>query len=132
MGKDVAFVHKITTAWVWFLWMLYPVCWGISEGGNVIAPDSEFIFFGILDCMLIPVTTAFLLFRHWTIDPERLGLRMRTYNDPISRHGIFHAEKPLSNGQSDEAIRTGTGELPAKWVAIKWIIFIIISSSSSY
>ena len=31
------------------VWILYPVCWGLSEGGNVIQPDSEAVFYGILD-----------------------------------------------------------------------------------
>lgn len=83
LGKDIKRIHIITAGWVWFLWMLYPVCWGISEGGNVIAPDSEFIFYGILDCCLIPITSAGFLFLHWRTDPARLGLRMRSYDDPI-------------------------------------------------
>lgn len=100
MGRDVAFIHTTTAVWVWSLWMLYPVCRGMSEGGNFIAPDSEFIFYGILDCVLIPVTTALLLFRHWTIGPARLGPTMRTSDEPIRRHGLFRTEKPLSNDQS--------------------------------
>ncbi|CAK9438534.1 uncharacterized protein LODBEIA_P27580 [Lodderomyces beijingensis] len=31
------------------VWILYPVAWGLSEGGNVIQPDSEAVFYGILD-----------------------------------------------------------------------------------
>lgn len=67
--------------------MCYPVCWGISEGGNVISPDSEFIFYGILDCCLIPITSAFFLAGHWRINPARLGLYIRTYDDPIPSYG---------------------------------------------
>jgi bacteriorhodopsin len=84
LGKDVKLTHGYTAGWVWFLWMLYPVCWGLSEGGNVISPDSEFIFYGILDCNLITLTGALFLASHWRIDPARLGLRMRTYDDPIT------------------------------------------------
>lgn len=29
--------------------ILYPVAWGLCEGGNVIQPDSEAVFYGILD-----------------------------------------------------------------------------------
>ena len=63
--------------------MGYPVCWGISEGGNVIAPDSEFIFYGILDCLLIPLSSGFFLWSHRNIDPARLGISMRDYDGPI-------------------------------------------------
>ncbi len=31
--------------------LCYPIAWGVSEGGNVIPPDSEAIFYGILDIM---------------------------------------------------------------------------------
>jgi len=84
LGRDIKRIHIITAGWVWFLWMLYPICWGISEGGNTISPDSEFIFYGILDCLLIPVTSALFLTLHWNIDPARMGLRMRSYDDPIT------------------------------------------------
>ncbi|RCK56173.1 heat shock protein [Candida viswanathii] len=33
------------------VWILYPVAWGLSEGGNVIQPDSEAVFYGILDLL---------------------------------------------------------------------------------
>ena len=67
--------------------MAYPVCWGISEGGNVIAPDSEFIFYGILDCLLIPLSSAFFLWSHRNIDPARLGISMRDYDGPLIGYG---------------------------------------------
>lgn len=31
------------------IWILYPINWGVSEGGNKIQPDSEAVFTGILD-----------------------------------------------------------------------------------
>lgn len=60
-----------------FIWFLYPIAWGISEGGNVIHPDSEAIFYGILDLIAKPVFTALLLFGHRDIDPVALGLNIR-------------------------------------------------------
>ncbi|KAK4703985.1 hypothetical protein P7C70_g2229, partial [Phenoliferia sp. Uapishka_3] len=38
-----------------FLWLLYPVCWGLADGGNVITPTSEMVFYGILDVIAKPV-----------------------------------------------------------------------------
>ncbi|GBE82316.1 hypothetical protein SCP_0407000 [Sparassis crispa] len=32
-----------------FLPLLYPVYWGVSEGGNVISPTGEMMWYGILD-----------------------------------------------------------------------------------
>ena len=43
-----------------FLWLLYPICWGLSEGGNRITSDGEMVFYGILDLFTMP----FFLFIH--------------------------------------------------------------------
>ncbi|SCV70132.1 BQ2448_1526 [Microbotryum intermedium] len=33
------------------LWLLYPGAWGLADGGNVITPTSEMIFYGFLDVL---------------------------------------------------------------------------------
>lgn len=38
-----------------FVWTLYPIAWGLSEGGNVISPTKEMIFYGILDLIAKPL-----------------------------------------------------------------------------
>jgi bacteriorhodopsin len=114
LGRDIKRIHIITSGWVWFLWMLYPACWGISEGGNVISPNSEFIFYGILDCHLIPITSALFLALHWKIDPARLGLRMRSYDDPIAGIREVAAEKPgTTNGHNTAPGTTNWATPPA-------------------
>lgn len=91
-----------------FLWIIYPVSWGVSEGGNVIAPDSEAIFYGILDLLAKPVFGALLIWGHRGIDPARLGLRIRDYDeDPAITRGIG-GEK--TNGHQTGAT-DGTSEL---------------------
>jgi len=67
--------------WTMFLWFIYPIAWGLSEGGNVISPDSEAVFYGILDILAKPVFGALLLFGHRNIDPASLGLVIRDYED---------------------------------------------------
>lgn len=41
---------------------LYFICWGVSEGGNRIQPDSEAVFYGILDLIVFCVYPAYMLF----------------------------------------------------------------------
>jgi bacteriorhodopsin len=41
------------------IWPLYFVCWGLSEGGNVIKPLGEMVFYGVLDLITF---AAFLLY----------------------------------------------------------------------
>lgn len=93
--------------------MCYPVCWGISEGGNVISPASEFIFYGILDCCLIPITSAFFLAAHWRIDPARLGLYMRTYDDPVPLYNSHAAQKERTEGTHGTNGHDTTAPAPA-------------------
>ncbi|EIW72498.1 hypothetical protein TREMEDRAFT_17826, partial [Tremella mesenterica DSM 1558] len=38
-----------------FLWLLYPIAWGLADGGNVISPNGEMVFYGILDLLAKPV-----------------------------------------------------------------------------
>jgi bacteriorhodopsin len=33
------------------LWVLYPIAWVVSEGGNVISPNSESVFYSVLDVL---------------------------------------------------------------------------------
>ena len=80
LGSDVGRAFILTGAWTTFLWFLYPIAWGLSEGGNVIAPDSEAVFYGVLDIMAKPVFGALLLWGHRGIDPVRLGLHIRDYS----------------------------------------------------
>jgi bacteriorhodopsin len=49
----------VGAGYISFVWMLYPICWGLSEGSNTISPTSEMVFYGILDLLSAPV---FLLF----------------------------------------------------------------------
>jgi bacteriorhodopsin len=113
LGRDVKLTHAFAAGWVWFLWMLYPVCWGLSEGGNVISPDSEFIFYGILDCGLIPLTSALFLASHWRIDPERLGLRLRTHDDPITGYRAGVVDSGEKAGESGAHTATNGVDAPA-------------------
>lgn len=74
----------------------------------MISPDSEAVFYGVLDLMAKPVFGALLLWGHKGIDPRRLGLHFRDYtSDPIAMHGDNNAEKktnsapvPTSNGHN--------------------------------
>lgn len=92
ISKDVSQVFVMCGVWTIFLWFIYPIAWGLSEGGNVIAPDSEAVFYGILDILAKPVFGAMLLFGHRNIDPAVLGIHIRDYNQP-PQHAEY-VEKP--------------------------------------
>ncbi|KAG9915132.1 family A G protein-coupled receptor-like protein, partial [Aureobasidium melanogenum] len=68
LGSDVGKAFTICGSLTTFLWILYPIAWGLCEGGNVISPDSEAIFYGILDLFAKPVFGALLIWGHRGID----------------------------------------------------------------
>ncbi len=88
------------------LWIVYPIAWGVCEGGNLIAPDSEAVFYGVLDLLAKPVFGALLIFGHRNIDPARLGLLIRDYEEDPAVHGGFRGEKKATNGT--QGVTNGT------------------------
>lgn len=90
LGADIKRGYTIIAGWTVFLWCLYPIAWGLSEGGNVISPDSEHVFYGILDILSKVGFAGLLLWAHNNVDQRRLGLHIRDYEDvPVTtRHGI--------------------------------------------
>jgi len=58
LGSDVNRVFVMCGVWTLFIWCLYPIAWGVCEGGNVITPDSEAVFYGVLDFCAKPVSST--------------------------------------------------------------------------
>lgn len=85
VSSDAGKAFMICGSLTAFLWTLYPIAWGVCEGGNIISVDSEGIFYGILDLLAKPVFGALLIWGHRNISPASLGLTIRDYNgtDPV-------------------------------------------------
>lgn len=81
--------HSALSGWVNFLWLLYPIAWGLSDGGNRIGVTPSFIWFGILDLLLIPVTAWAFMFlaRRW--DYNRLNIAFTQYGRVNHHPGTF-------------------------------------------
>ncbi|KAK3694136.1 bacteriorhodopsin [Podospora appendiculata] len=55
-------------------WLLYPVAWGLAEGGNIIHPDSEAVFYGVLDIVSkIGFGAVLLVLSHKIVDSDVVG-----------------------------------------------------------
>jgi len=104
IGKDVGRVFIICGGWTFLLWCLYPIAWGVCEGGNVISPDSEAVFYGVLDIMAKPVFGALLIWGHRNIDPARLGLVIHDYAD--DKPGV---DNKVANESTNDYGRSVTG-----------------------
>lgn len=105
MGTDVGRAFLMCGSLTTLLWILYPIAWGVCEGGNVISPDGEAIFYGILDLLAKPVFGALLIFGHRGIDPARLGLHIRDYG---AEDGVVSEKKAAHGGAIDGPATNGT------------------------
>jgi bacteriorhodopsin len=60
--KASSLLNSIVMGFYSIVFLLYPVSWGLSEGGNVITPTSEAVFYGVLDLInfwIIPVVACY-------------------------------------------------------------------------
>jgi bacteriorhodopsin len=87
------------------LWLLYPIAFAVSDGGNVISVTRSLIFFGILDLLLLcGIAFAFLfLARRW--DYGHLHLNFTQYGRVGSYGNAVQHEK----GHVGMHPPTGTG-----------------------
>lgn len=69
------------SGYVAFITMLYPIAWACSEGGNVISPTSEMVWYGILDLLLGPVFLYYFIFSLRNLDYASFGLQSWKYSD---------------------------------------------------
>lgn len=102
------------------VWICYPIAWGLSEGGNTITPDSEAVFYGILDlCTFgflpallttINVRTidsgffaSFLHVHQPHSDAEKLVGETPRHSGDTAVHGATRLTESVDKSVSDEA-----------------------------
>lgn len=108
LGADITRTYTILSLYFTTMWLLYPIAWGVSEGGNVIPPDSEAVFYGVLDIMTKPVFGALLLWSIRNIELERFGIHIR---DATTTPEALSEKQPVAAGTN--GVTNGTGETPA-------------------
>ncbi|KAI0452798.1 bacteriorhodopsin [Xylaria acuta] len=87
LGGDPKKTFWMCGIWLLLLWFLYPISWGLSEGGNVIHPDSEAIFYGILDVLSKIGFAGLLLWGHRKTSPRNIGRNIREPDQLVEKHG---------------------------------------------
>lgn len=75
--------------WTNFLWLLYPLAWGLTDGGNYLGVTQGFIWFGILDVLLLAGVAYAVVFlsRRW--DYNRLNIAFTQYGRVNAHPGHF-------------------------------------------
>jgi len=102
LGDDVLKQYTASAAVLGFLWFLYPIAWGLADGGNIISPDGEMVFYGVLDLLAKPGFLAFHLWTSRNIDYERFQLQSGHFStgavDNFERHEKEHHHNGVANG----------------------------------
>lgn len=76
--------------WTNLLWLLYPIAFGLSDGGNEIGVTQMFIFVGILDVLLIAGLAFAFMFLSKRWDYGALNLHFTQYGRVHAGHdGVF-------------------------------------------
>lgn len=97
LGPNVSSTYMKCGVLTLVIWFMYPIAWGLCEGGNLIHPDGEAVFYGVLDLIAKPIFGFLLLFGHRNISHSDIGLNIR---DPGATGAGVVTEKPArrSNG----------------------------------
>lgn len=85
------------------LLVLYPVCWALSEGGNVIQPDSEVVFYGVLDVLYFVAVSSTLLY--FSRNQDFVKRNFATCESPVfHRHGACNPLPAEKVAESKEGV----------------------------
>ncbi|KAM0349709.1 hypothetical protein ACHAPU_003538 [Fusarium lateritium] len=81
--------YMLLAGWLNLLWLMYPIAFGLSDGGNKIGVTQSLVFFGVLDVLMIPgLAFAFMILsRRW--DYGALNLHFTQYGRVHSGNGVF-------------------------------------------
>ena len=92
----------ILAGWVNLLWLLYPIAFGLSDGSNTIGITGGFIFFGVLDVLLVPVLSfaSLILGRKWDYKHLNLAFSERRVNPRLEVSAKTEAGALASNNTS--------------------------------
>lgn len=94
--------YMLLAGWVNLIWLLYPIAFGISDGGNVIGITQSFIFYGILDILLIPVLAFATIGLSYQWDYAKMGLHFtrsgRGFEGPYDEKAAAPAPTNGTNG----------------------------------
>ena len=93
--------NYLISGWLVFIWLIYPIAYGVDDGGNKIGVAEGFIFFGILDVLTVPVLSIAILAlaRKW--DYRSLNLYFTQYGR-VAQSG----EREFPEGEKAPAAET--------------------------
>jgi bacteriorhodopsin len=110
LGPEFRKAYMRSAAYLSFIWALYPIAWGLADGANIISPDSEMIFYGILDLLAKPVFTLWHVYQISRLDYTKMQLQSGKFSEGAAmiRENELHNvnNSALKNARADA---TATG-----------------------
>ncbi|KAK1830767.1 hypothetical protein QBC39DRAFT_103324 [Podospora conica] len=92
----VARDYTVLAGWLNLLWLLYPIAFGLSDGGNRIGVVGGFVFFGVLDVLMIPVLAAAFVVLSGKWDYSKLNLAFTQYGRVARSDATFPEKAPAA------------------------------------
>lgn len=92
--------------WLTLLWVLYPVAWGLSDGGNEIGETAGFIFFGILDVLVLPLLSFITMVMSSDWDYGKLNIAFTQYGRVPVASGSFPEKAAAAPAATPAAVPT--------------------------
>ncbi|GAA5987087.1 hypothetical protein JCM11641_006424 [Rhodosporidiobolus odoratus] len=109
LGDDYGRAYIRSAVFLSGVWVIYPIIWACSEGGNVITVTSECIAYGVLDLLTKLIFPFFHLYNIEGLDYERFGFNSGKYSDG--------AHYPWPGSSAPAPTGTGTGTTAANGTA---------------
>lgn len=106
IGAEYKKSFTISAALLSFVWLLYPIAWGLADGANVISPDSEMVFYGILDVIAKPVYCFLHLFLLSKLDLTALQLSSGKFSAAAVDVAAYDREKHQTHQAHTRAHRS--------------------------
>jgi len=88
--------YTVQSFWLISLWLVYPIAWGLTDGGYVISVDYEHLWFAILDVLAKCVFGAFTVFVFRSALPYSEGYIADTIPDAPNHPEIFHNDREIA------------------------------------
>jgi len=88
--------YTIQSLGLTILWVIYPICWGLTDGGYIISVDYEHLWFAILDVLSKCVYGIFTVFVFRSALPYSEGYIADTIPDAPKHPDIFHNDREIA------------------------------------
>jgi bacteriorhodopsin len=101
---EISKTYLFLTSYLLLFYFLYPIAFGVDDGGNVISVTSGFIFVGILDLFTVPFFAVAVLVMARKLDYKVLNLYFTQYGR-VAQGGEW--KEKVREAKEEEAAASG-------------------------